>query len=731
MSVDEYESFDFIQQTGHQIGELLNADPSQAGWVESVKEAYNEDDECVYPQDTFEHLKAFLEGKQPLLDALKGIVLNQECPENESALYDSIFFPCDEIIHPIYNEEEDQNQCFTVEEEIQTAFTVMTPEILAQKQTEDIERIRTVANVSNDAATLLLKHFSWNSEKALQKYIENEEAIFKAIGISPSLKNESLGMSDTTEEINCDICCEDIPPGEACFLPCGHAYCKNCWADDLKLKIANGLPTLQCMTYGCNFQVFIDDVRKLCGDDVANNYQNFLLEDQILRDNQLIHCIRPGCDRVLTIKSVGYCNVAICECGQRICWKCHEQAHAPCTCDQCEEWKDARHKQWQIQRAQAQWERRENRLADWRRNHLQEIQDQNKKEENEKKKENERLNEQELKELNQKKIDLDKRLADYQKKVKNGELNEELGKELDNELKKLEAEKREQKIKQTDRNNDLNLLIEQHVQQINAISNSNYRKFYERQQRETEELRAWNQQNHTTDEWIEHVTKQCPKCKTRIEKSGGCNYMNCQRCHFEFCWVCGSDWKTHGDHFVCNKFDSNASVSFEGIEDGGDTGEPPEIDPKDNKYYPPPMGPEKRAEFVRFNHYNNRFITHRDAQKAEQKPRPEIRKVLTDTFLKDMSYASCQTFIDRLFRSIDVARSILIWSYPCAYLMPVKSKELHMFEIYQSNLEIFNEKIVGMCEHHSTENAEMFEHFLEKLEEHTEILLRQVDEFSK
>ncbi|KAF2631317.1 hypothetical protein BU25DRAFT_334075 [Macroventuria anomochaeta] len=32
--------------------------------------------------------------------------------------------------------------------------------------------------------------------------------------------------------------------------------------------------------------------------------------------------------------------------------------------------------------------------------------------------------------------------------------------------------------------------------------------------------------------------KPCPKCYVNIEKQGGCDHMNCQRCRHNFCWEC-------------------------------------------------------------------------------------------------------------------------------------------------------------------------------------------------
>jgi len=38
--------------------------------------------------------------------------------------------------------------------------------------------------------------------------------------------------------------------------------------------------------------------------------------------------------------------------------------------------------------------------------------------------------------------------------------------------------------------------------------------------------------------FFKFCAKKCPKCKTLIEKAGGCHHMECAKCGLHFCWTC-------------------------------------------------------------------------------------------------------------------------------------------------------------------------------------------------
>ena len=58
--------------------------------------------------------------------------------------------------------------------------------------------------------------------------------------------------------------------------------------------------------------------------------------------------------------------------------------------------------------------------------------------------------------------------------------------------------------------------------------------------------------DQSDDVFIRHADDMgyvpCPRCKIRIERTHGCNQMNCLICHTEFCYLCGKEGNAHNEH---------------------------------------------------------------------------------------------------------------------------------------------------------------------------------------
>jgi len=61
-----------------------------------------------------------------------------------------------------------------------------------------------------------------------------------------------------------------------------------------------------------------------------------------------------------------------------------------------------------------------------------------------------------------------------------------------------------------------------------------------------------NRNESLVAEWKRRNTKQCPNCRTPIEKNGGCNHMTCKQCGCNFCWICALPKSKHRAMFPCS-----------------------------------------------------------------------------------------------------------------------------------------------------------------------------------
>ncbi|GLJ26381.1 hypothetical protein SUGI_0508370 [Cryptomeria japonica] len=66
----------------------------------------------------------------------------------------------------------------------------------------------------------------------------------------------------------------------------------------------------------------------------------------------------------------------------------------------------------------------------------------------------------------------------------------------------------------------------------------------------------------------DNMWRRCTKCKHMIELAEGCNHMTC-RCGFEFCYVCGAEWKNKHATCKCALWDEHHIIR-EPLTDDGD-----------------------------------------------------------------------------------------------------------------------------------------------------------------
>jgi hypothetical protein len=152
-----------------------------------------------------------------------------------------------------------------------------------------------------------------------------------------------------------------------------------------------------------------------------------------------------------------------------------------------------------------------------------------------------------------------------------------------------------------------------------------------------------------------------------------------------------------------------------------------ELNLNDPTYYPPPMTPELRREWIRLQSQQRKYQMHKafkidDVQRRE-KVRPVIIEALQTQTIPETAHAEA----DRMFRTFDRARNTLMWSYALTYFLSGEDLRRAKLEMAQSNLEMRLEQVASIIFHYNHEPFSTIQHATNKLEECTRCLLEDAE----
>ncbi|KAF5113093.1 hypothetical protein DV495_001939 [Geotrichum candidum] len=182
------------------------------------------------------------------------------------------------------------------------------------------------------------------------------------------------------------------------------------------------------------------------------------------------------------------------------------------------------------------------------------------------------------------------------------------------------------------------------------------------------------QDDSETANWISANTKECAKCHSTIEKSGGCNHMTCQKCKHEFCWICMGDWSLHGtSYYNCSRYDEADSMAARSEQD------------------------KSRSQLKRYLHYYNRYMNHLDSLKRDSETFEQMQEKMKE--LQEsagMSWIEVQ-FLSQAFEVLSASRHTMTWTYAFAYYLQ-KTHRTVIFEDNQNDLEVAVEQLSELFE---------------------------------
>lgn len=268
------------------------------------------------------------------------------------------------------------------------AYTVKTmPEITAM-QTKEVNKIAGLLEIPTGTATILLRHYAWNSERLQEQFWNDPAGALLQAGLSPpsspststvplpspaltsprrsratrlgpsSSSTSSAGpsikrtqSSTKAEPFECPICCSDYPADKTAEmtldLGCGHRFCRACWTEYLVGKVTGEGESakIQCMATGCGRIVKAEVLDGLVNGDVSKKYQNLLNQAFVSDSPALRWCPHPACEYIIECPSKPQkmpdqlVPTVTCRCGNDLCFSCgYAGSHRPVLCRIVKHW---------------------------------------------------------------------------------------------------------------------------------------------------------------------------------------------------------------------------------------------------------------------------------------------------------------------------------------------------------------------------------------------------------
>ncbi|XP_048517886.1 ankyrin repeat and IBR domain-containing protein 1 isoform X5 [Dendroctonus ponderosae] len=215
-------------------------------------------------------------------------------------------------------------------------------------------------------AEALLRDNEWSRELLLEKWMRNPVECCELAGVqAPSSVLNYAGSIDSSastdtgsdrQEVMCEICLNLIPDDweQPLKMSCRHFFCKSCWQSYLTTKIQDGdAHHILCPAFECHILVPVEFIEKLVSPEMARRYLQFDIKAFVESNKTIKWCPIPACGRAVRLpeaeqtpgktyanrKALPLTSHAV-DCGNAhfFCWECLGDAHAPCGCEQWQQW---------------------------------------------------------------------------------------------------------------------------------------------------------------------------------------------------------------------------------------------------------------------------------------------------------------------------------------------------------------------------------------------------------
>ncbi|ORZ38276.1 hypothetical protein BCR44DRAFT_47457 [Catenaria anguillulae PL171] len=221
-------------------------------------------------------------------------------------------------------------------------FTTRSMSEIMSFQAKESNHVAGIIAIAPSHAATLLRHFNWNKELLMERYMEDPEKVVAEACVI--LDDKDAPKPVKVPGFVCDVCCDDHPDMLTISLLCGHRFCTECYTTYLVGKVKEGESRrISCMGK-CSLVVDEATVKALVDANTYKRYEDLLLRTYVDDSQYLRWCPAPGCEMALEChvpkaRLDQVVPVVTCSCGLEFCFGCGSENHQPCVCSLAKLWR--------------------------------------------------------------------------------------------------------------------------------------------------------------------------------------------------------------------------------------------------------------------------------------------------------------------------------------------------------------------------------------------------------
>ncbi|CAG8688994.1 3430_t:CDS:2, partial [Acaulospora morrowiae] len=250
-------------------------------------------------------------------------------PSDDDLMYDDSYRDSDVVA------EKDRKKSYEVE------FTVHSIQGIVKNQDDEVVHVSNILGIQKQHAATLLRHFRWNKERLIERYMDNSEEVLKQAGVITD--DSRVPRFVKVPGFTCEICCDDDEDLDTLALSCGHRFCHNCYEHYLtqKIKEEGESRRIMCMANNCN--VIVDESTVELVPIHYTRYRTLLNRTYVDDNESLRWCPAPSCEyavecHVPQTSLTSIVPTVECFCCHRFCFGCGLPDHQPSICTLVRKW---------------------------------------------------------------------------------------------------------------------------------------------------------------------------------------------------------------------------------------------------------------------------------------------------------------------------------------------------------------------------------------------------------